>query len=153
MTEPPLDGLKQIFQAAPFIARLGIELESVSRGECRTSLRLRADHLQQTGVVHAGVVATIADHTAGGAAGSVLGRSSYPLTVEFKINLLRAASGDHLACHARVLKAGRTVVVAESEVFARSGDGEEVLVAKALVTLAVISRDRDRGAAEGADAI
>jgi uncharacterized protein (TIGR00369 family) len=130
--------VQEIFRAAPFIALLGIELESVARGECHTRLRLRPEHLQQNGVVHAGVIATIADHTAGGAAGSVLGGDSYSLTAEFNINLLRAASGESLTCHARVLKRGRTLIVAESEVFA--GDAAQpVLVAKALVTLAVLA--------------
>lgn len=140
MIDAPLDVLQKIFKAAPFINHLGIELSSVAPGECHTTLALRQDHLQQNGVVHAGVIATMADHTAGGAAGSVLGSRAYPLTVEFKINLLRAASGDHLTCHARVLKSGRTLVVAESEVFAGT-DGEGLLVAKAMVTLAVIANE------------
>ena len=140
MTHEPLDVQREIFKAAPFIAHLGIDLDSVSSGECATSLRLRPDHLQQDGVVHAGVIATMADHTAGGAAGSVMEKGSYPLTAEFNINLLRAASGDSLVCRARVLRAGRTLIVAESEVFAVSG-GEETLCAKALVTLAVLRKD------------
>lgn len=130
--------VQEIFRAAPFIAYLGIELESVSHGDCRTRLRLRPEHLQQNGVVHAGVIATIADHTAGGAAGSVLDGDSYPLTAGFSINLLRAASGEYLTCHARVLKPGRTLIVAESEVYA-GGAAEPTLVAKALVTLAVMA--------------
>ena len=142
MAERSLDVLKQIFRAAPFIASLGIELESASPGHCSTSLRLRPEHLQQTGVVHAGVIATIADHTAGGAAGSVLDHLSHPLTVEFKVNLLRAASGDQLTCRAKVLKPGRTLIVAESEVFTGTG-AQETLVAKALVTLAVLRREND----------
>jgi uncharacterized protein (TIGR00369 family) len=137
MSDTQLD-VQEIFRAAPFIALLGIELESVARGNCHTRLRLRPEHLQQNGVVHAGVIATIADHTAGGAAGSVLDSDSYPLTAEFNINLLRAASGEYLTCHARVLKPGRTLIVAESEVFA--GDAAQpILVAKALVTLAVLA--------------
>lgn len=141
MPETQLD-VQEIFRAAPFIALLGIELESVAHGECHTRLRLRPEHLQQNGVVHAGVIATIADHTAGGAAGSVLDGDSYPLTAEFNINLLRAASGESLTCHARVLKRGRTLIVAESEVFA--GDAAQpVLVAKALVTLAVLANRKN----------
>lgn len=135
------DVRREIFGAAPFISSVGIRLESVGPGECHTSLRLRPEHLQQTGVVHAGVLATMADHTAGGAAASVLEAGSYPLSVEFKINLLRAATGDRLACHARVLKAGRTLIVAESEVMAGAGT-DEVLVAKATVTLAVRTKER-----------
>ncbi|MGE5412779.1 MAG: PaaI family thioesterase [Syntrophomonadaceae bacterium] len=140
MSDAPLDVLRKIFEAAPFINTLGIELDSVADGECRTRLALRPDHLQQTGVVHAGVIAAMADHTAGGAAGSVLGSNSYPLTVEFKVNFLNPASGDRLACHARVLKAGRTFIVAESEVLVGKG-AEEVLVAKAIVTLAVVTNE------------
>lgn len=145
MSDPStgLDVLRKIFRAAPFVASLGIELESLSPGQCGTSLRLRPEHLQQTGVVHAGVLMTIADHTAGGAAGSVLDPSSYPLTVDLNISLLRTASGDRLTCRAYVLKTGRSLIFAESEVFA--GDGETaILVAKARVTLAVLSKDRKR---------
>jgi uncharacterized protein (TIGR00369 family) len=105
MSAESLDVLREIFLAAPFVRWIGLELESVTEGECRTRLALRPEHLQQTGVVHAGVIATLADHTAGGAAASVLTQGSSPLTVEFKVNLLRAAAGDHLACCARVLKA------------------------------------------------
>ena len=132
-----LEVLRDIFRAAPFIASLGIELESVTVGECRTTLRLRPEHFQQTGVVHAGVLATIADHSAGGAAASVMEPGSYPLTVEFKINLLRGARGERIWCVARVLKTGRTLVIAESEVFAEAAE-DRVLVAKATVTLAVM---------------
>lgn len=140
MSEPRLDVRRKIFQAAPFINRLGIELDSVSAGECRATLALRPAHFQQNGVVHSGVIATLADHTAGGAAGSGLDSNTHPLTVEFKVNLLRPASGDHLACHARVLKAGRTLIVAESEVFA-DHHGNQVLVAKAMVTLMVVKNE------------
>ena len=141
MADTPPD-VQGIFRSAPFVTWLGIDLESVSHGECHTRLRLRPEHLQQNGVVHAGVIATIADHTAGGAAASVLDGDSYPLTAEFNINLLRAASGESLVCHARVLKPGRTLIVAESEVFAGSA-AAPVLVAKALVTLAVLANRKN----------
>jgi uncharacterized protein (TIGR00369 family) len=141
MTSPSLDVLREMFRAAPFIASLGVELESVSAGRFQTTLRLRPEHLQQNGVVHAGVIATLADHTAGAAAGSALDHGHYPLTVELSINLLRAASGDRLTCHSRVLKPDRRLIVPESEVFA-DDKIEAVLVAKALVTLAVLTKGK-----------
>ena len=143
MNDTPLDVFREIFEAAPFLASLGVELDAVEKGRCRTSLRVRPDHLQQTGVVHAGVIATLADHTAGGAAGSVLAAGCYPLTVEFKINLLRATRGPRLVCEGRVLRAGRALVVAESEVFSREGE-EETLVAKAILTLVVRAKEKER---------
>lgn len=58
------------------------------------------------------------------------------------INLLRPAMGQALRCRATVLKPGRTLTVAESEVWAAAGDGEK-LVAKATVTLAVVNKFQD----------
>ena len=52
------------------IADLGIEPISAADGTCVTYLDLQPRHLQQDGFVHAGVQATMADHTAGGAAGT-----------------------------------------------------------------------------------
>lgn len=143
MSEPNAEEVQRLFAAAPFIADLGIRLVSIGSGECRTALRLAERHLQQDGFVHAGVHATIADHTAGAAAASLVGEGQYILSVEFKINMLRAAMGTELHCIARVLKAGRTLIVAESEVYCTADQGEK-LVSKATVTLAVVSKHRSR---------
>jgi uncharacterized protein (TIGR00369 family) len=68
-TEPDVFAhVEPIFHDAAFIRHLGIKLEAAGRGWCRTSIALGPDHLQQHGVVHAGVITTLADHTAGGAA-------------------------------------------------------------------------------------
>ena len=58
------------------------------------------------------------------------------LTLELKINFLRPGRGDRLVARGRVLRAGRTSVVSESEVFAFA-DGEEQLIAKLMSTLTV----------------
>jgi acyl-coenzyme A thioesterase PaaI-like protein len=62
--------LKRIFNRSPFIVDLGIQLDSLGDGKCTTVLLLQPRHLQQDGYVHAGVQATMADHTAGAAAAS-----------------------------------------------------------------------------------
>ncbi|MGZ4872940.1 MAG: PaaI family thioesterase, partial [Candidatus Angelobacter sp.] len=102
---------------------------------CETSLVVQERLRQQHGFIHGGVIATMADHTAGGAARSVSGEKDV-LTVEFKINYLRPAMGDRLHCTATVLRAGKTVIVAEALVFASSA-GKESLVAKLTETLLV----------------
>jgi len=128
--------VKEIFQHAPFIHDLGVNLEGVSPGFCKTSLDLLPKHFQQDQLVHAGVQASLADHTAGGAAATLIGEDEVVLTVEFKINLLRPALGEQLRCQSRVLKAGNTLIIAESEVLALNA-GHEILVSKAMVTLAL----------------
>jgi uncharacterized protein (TIGR00369 family) len=132
-----LDEIQRIFRAARFISDLGIELESVGDGECVTTLDLENRHLQQDGYVHAGVHATIADHTAGVAAATMLRKHQLVLSVEFKINLLRAAKGERLICHAKVLKPGKRFSVVESEVYCAEG-GNERLVSKMTATMAYI---------------
>lgn len=134
--------IERIFSCAPFIADLGLQLVSIAPGECRSSLVLGARHLQQDGYVHAGVQATVADHTAGAAAATLIGASHRVLTAEFKINLLRAAKGSILTCIAKVLKPGKTLTVVESEVYCADASDAR-LVAKATVTIAVVSATRE----------
>ena len=130
--------VRAIFEQAAFIQDLGIHLHDLGVGWCEATLQVAPRHLQQDGFVHAGVQATLADHCAGGAAATLVAAGNIVLSVEFKINLLRPAVGQALRCRATVLRAGKTLIVAESEVFARVGD-QERLTAKATVTLAVVA--------------
>jgi len=132
------EGVEAIFRNSAFVTGIGIRLADQGAGWCESELAVTQQHLQQDGFVHAGVQATMADHTAGGAAGTLARPGEMVLTVEFKINLLRPAIGDRLRCRAKVLKPGRTIVVAESEVFA-CRDGAEKMTAKATVTLALVA--------------
>jgi uncharacterized protein (TIGR00369 family) len=129
--------IRRIFAEAPFVQSLGIELVDVGAGRCETQLQLAQRHLQHHGYVHAGVQATLADHSAGAAASTLVRPDEQVLSIEFKLNLLRRARGQRLLCRATVLKAGRTVTVVESEVYADDGAGQS-LVSKAVVTLAVV---------------
>ena len=134
-----------MFSAAPFVAELGVEPESISEGRCESRLQLAERHLQHDGFVHAGVIATMADHSAGAAATTLLAEGQIVLTAEFKISLLRAARGDALRCVAVVIKAGSRITFAEAEVHCETGSTAR-LVVKASVSLAVIP---DPGLAAG----
>jgi uncharacterized protein (TIGR00369 family) len=127
-----------IMERAPFVTDVGIAMTGVGPGWCETAIAIAPRHLQNDGFVHAGVLATIGDHTAGAAAATLVDAAESVLTIEFKINLLRPATGDRVRCRAQVLRQGRTVSVVESEMLAVSG-GNEKLVAKSTVTLAVVA--------------
>ncbi len=129
--------LERIFNAAPFVAHLGIRLVSLGSGACETELVVEPRHLQQDGYVHAGVQATIADHTAGGAAATLIEPDQMILTAEFKINLLRAAKGERLTCRSKVLKPGSRLIVVESEVLCEN-EGTTKLVSKTTASIAVV---------------
>ncbi len=123
----------EVFARAPFMRWLGVDAASTAPGRVEATLRVRPELLQQDGFVHAGVQTALADHTAGAAAATLTPAGKTVLSIELKINMLRPATGQLLRCVAEVLRAGRTVTVVESSVYA-----EEKLVAKATVTLAVV---------------
>lgn len=128
---------RRVFEVAPFIRDLSCQLIALGDGFCESRIALETRHQQQDGFVHAGVQATLADHTAGAAAVTLISEGELVLTAEFKINLLRAAKGRYLLCRSHVLKPGRNLSVVESEVFVER-DGQQFLVSKATVTLAVL---------------
>lgn len=134
--------VQRVLTSAPFIQQLGLKAQQISPGLCYSSLDIREDHQQQDGFVHAGVQATLCDHTAGAAGATLIAEGKRVLTAEFKINLLRPASGRRLICQSAVLKPGNTLIIAESMLFAlpqeESPETEWSLVAKATVTLAVV---------------
>lgn len=130
------EAANQIFYSANFIRDLDVRLAGVGEGWCETTLAIQERFRQQHGFVHGGVIAAVADHTAGGAARSVSGDGDV-LTLEFKINFLRPAAGNSLHCKATVLRAGKSSIVAEASVFMRNAEKEE-LVAKLTETLFVM---------------
>jgi len=120
-----------------FPAYCGFEVTHVEHGIFETRLQVRPDHHQQDGFVHAGVIATMADHTAGYAGFTTISKAYRVLTIEFKINYFKPAVGEYIVCRSKVLNGGRKIIVSESEVFSVSGEKEK-LVSKATVTLMVV---------------
>lgn len=130
-----------------FPAFCGFSVEAVNHGTFVTRLLVTADHHQQDGFVHAGVMATMADHTAGYAAYTTVDSGYRILTVEFKINYLRPAAGPIIRCRSQVIHAGKKIILSESEIFSCStpdeaSPGEEKPVSKAMVTLMAVREDR-----------
>ncbi|MBW1998845.1 MAG: PaaI family thioesterase [Deltaproteobacteria bacterium] len=123
-----------------FIEYCQFRAEIIKRGFFQSRVDISDHHRQQDGFVHAGVMATMADHTAGYAAFTTVSKDFQILTIEFKINFLRPALGEALSCRAKVIREGSKIIISESEVFDLRG-GEEKLAAKALVTLMAVHRD------------
>ena len=123
-----------------FVACLGIEPVEIDAGIMQSRLQIRDDHRQQDGFVHAGVMSTMADHTMGYAAWTQVPDGHRILTIEFKMNFLRPASGEYLDCRARVVKPGRRILVCEAEVYDLRAR-EEWMVVKALASMASVRPD------------
>ncbi|MGD8512656.1 MAG: PaaI family thioesterase [Deltaproteobacteria bacterium] len=140
MNQDRFDFLKRDYIQG-FPAYCGFEVDQVAYGQFEASLKIGPDHRQQDGFVHAGVIATMADHTAGYAAYTTVSEEFRILTIEFKINYFKPATGEAIVCRSRVISNGKKIIVSESEVFSISG-GREQLVSKAMVTLMAVPASR-----------
>jgi uncharacterized protein (TIGR00369 family) len=120
--------VRDSFARQQFLTLLGVELARVEPGRVVLELVPRAEHGQQHGYVHAGVLTTLADAACGYAAFTLMPAGSNVLSVEFKMNLLRPAVGDRIVADARVVRAGRSVTVCMADVLALAG-GESRQVA------------------------
>ena len=123
-----------------FIEYCQFKAEVIEKGYFQSKVTIEEHHRQQDGFIHAGVMATMADHTAGYSAFTIVPEDFQILTIEFKINFLRPAHGDALICRSRVIREGTRIIISESEVF-DIRKGEKSLAAKAMVTLMGVNKD------------
>ena len=133
--------VRSSFARQGLMRTLGARLESIAPGAVEISLRPDAAISQQHGFVHAGAVTAIADSAAGYASLTLMPAGTGVLSTEFKINLLAPAVGDRIVARGRVVKAGRTLTVAQSEVFAESGGVEKLIALLTATMMAVEDRD------------
>jgi len=127
--------------ARGFIHYCQLTAEVVEHGFFQSRVAIQEHHRQQDGFIHAGVMATMADHTAGYAGFSTVSEEFQILTIEFKINFLKPAHGNALVCRSNIIRGGKQIILAESEVF-DIHEKEETLCAKAMVTLMAVHRAR-----------
>ncbi|HVS30153.1 MAG TPA: PaaI family thioesterase [Thermoanaerobaculia bacterium] len=110
---------------------LGAELALVQAGRVEVVLRSRPDLTQQAGLLHAGVIAAIADSSCGYAALTLMPAGSDVVSVEFKLSLLAPARGVRVVARGEVVRAGRTLTVCRADVFGE----DETIVATMLGTM------------------
>lgn len=127
--------IEGIFVRASFLDLLGVRLVDVGDGWVETELTLTEKLKQQHGYAHAGVVSTLADHTAGAAATTAVEESRSVLTADYTIHLLRPGAGELLRSRGEIVRAGRTLIISQSDVWA---DGEHC--ARYTGTMAVVDR-------------
>jgi 1,4-dihydroxy-2-naphthoyl-CoA hydrolase len=122
-------------QTVPFAAALGIEVITSRPEEVRARVAWQPDRCTTAGVLHGGVIMSLADTTGATCAFQNLpADAAGTTTVESKTNFLRAVRDGYAEAVSRPLHAGRTVVVIETDV--TDADGRPV--AKVLQTQAVL---------------
>ena len=128
------------FDRQGLMAHLGARITHIAPGRVHIVLPARPEVTQQHGYFHAGATSAIADSAGGYAAYTLFPEETEVLTVEYKINLLAPAAGDHIEAIGTVLKPGRTLTVCRLEVSAVQSDGNRKLVANGQQTLIRVNR-------------
>jgi uncharacterized protein (TIGR00369 family) len=126
--------IRASFERQGLMRHLGARLTYVAVGQVHIELAVRPEVTQQNGYIHAGATSAIADSAGGYAALTLFPEEADVLSVEYKINLLAPAVGDHIEAIGTVLKTGRTLSVCRLEVFGVQ-QGRRTLVAAEQQTL------------------
>lgn len=122
--------MTEAFRATPLHELLGLDVHEVGPAGVRVRMPVRESAFNSTGNLHGGSLATLIDVAAGTAAAA---GSSFQagvntiVTVDLHVRYLGRPHGSWVEAEAKVVKAGRQLVVVECEV----RDGEDRLVAAA----------------------
>jgi uncharacterized protein (TIGR00369 family) len=139
LTEAQRQRVARALDTVPFAKLLGIQLDSVVPGHAVLSLPVRDDHKQNHGVVHGGAIASLIDSAMAFAIIPLLAEKERTTTVDLTIHYLRPLTEGVAKSAARVVRAGRRVIVVSAEVF----DHKEQLVATAVSTYLRLTPDAD----------
>ena len=121
-----------------FIHHVGMRIEDAGPGHSRCSLEVQDFHLNGTGVVHGGVLFTLADTAMGAALYSSLEEGEICATIEIKIGYFKPVFEGAVVCTAALVNKGKSIASLEASI--HQGD---VLVSKASGTFSIFRRKTD----------
>ncbi|HJM28533.1 MAG: PaaI family thioesterase [Acidimicrobiales bacterium] len=124
------------YSVFPLRTFLDFTIQEVSEGVAVAALDIGDRHLNPNGVIHGGVIFTLADTAMGKATMSVLREGQICASIELSVRYLRPINKGKLIATASVIKAGKSVVHLESRVV---GGDDEKLIAIVNGSFAVIN--------------
>lgn len=127
---------------ARFANHIGMRIEEAAQGRARCTLALKDFHHNSNGVVHGGVLFTLADTAMGAALFSMLEADELCATVEIKIGYFKPVLEGDLACMAEVVNKGKSIASIEASIY--QGDA---LVSRSSGTFTIFRRKTDAGLA------
>jgi uncharacterized protein (TIGR00369 family) len=107
---------------SPFWDHIGLKEVELEGGYFELELEVRPYLLQRRGIVHGGVLATLADATIAAAIRSTLNDGEGLVTVELKISYLKPAKGERLTSKGSLLKRGKSICVGNADIFDEEGE-------------------------------
>ena len=133
-----VEELRQRLRDTAFYRWSGIELVDAEPGEVEVAFEAGPEHVNIQGLVHGGMLATLADTAMGLAVRTKLEPGRRHVTVQLGVEFLAPGRRGRIVARGRVVKIGRQLGFAEADVL----DDRGRLLARARSTLSVTS-ERD----------
>lgn len=133
--DPVLKDLRERMASSPFHGWMGMTLREAREGEVELTLDAQPHHLNLQGLLHGGVLATLADTAAGLAVRTRLEPGRRHVTIQLGVQYLSAGGPGSINARGRAIRVGRQIAYAEAEIH----DGNGRLLATAQATVAVMT--------------
>jgi len=118
----------------PFGELIGLSFSKLEEGSSQCQLEITDKLLNPYGVVHGGVIYSLADTAMAGALYSTMSEDERCMTIEMKVAYFQSANSGNLHCSAKIVHRGKRLGYLESEV-----TSEERLIAKASGTFSIFT--------------
>ena len=112
--------IQEAFNRVPFAHLLKLELGEMKRGEATLHVEVRDELRQNNGIVHGGVIASLVDTAAAFAILTLLERDQTSTTVDLTVHYLLPLLEGRATAQARVIRAGRRIIVVAVNVLTES---------------------------------
>ena len=133
-----IHGLRDRLQGSEFYRWAGVELVDASPGRVEIAFEAGPQHLNLQGLVHGGILATLADTAMGLAVRTVLQAGRRHVTVQLGLEFLSPGRPGTIVAQGRSVKIGSQLGFAEADVMDPNGR----LLAKAHSTLSVTTEKK-----------
>ena len=149
--EALIEHLREIFHQTPLHALLGFRFEELDEpGVVRVSMPVRESAFNASGNLHGGALATLIDVAAGSCSARASGfdpETQSLVTADLHVRYLGRPKGDRVVAEARLMRAGRMLIVVEIRVT----DTQENVIAFADFSAMVVPRREPLEAAGASD--
>lgn len=122
MTDEILMRLRELLDRSAFHAWVGISVVSASAGDVVVAIDARPDHVNLQGLIHGGLLATLADTAMGLAVRTRVEPGHRHVTIELGMHYLRAGKPGRIEARGRAIRIGRETAYTEADVSDASGE-------------------------------
>jgi uncharacterized protein (TIGR00369 family) len=130
--------LRNHVESSAFHAWAGLDLVRVEVGEVEVALPLQPHHLNPGGILHGGLIATLADTAIGLAVRSSLPADRTHVTAQLDVHFLERVDHGTVRATGRAVRVGARMAYGEGDV----RDGDDRLLARASGTFIVLPVNR-----------